>query len=73
MPTSVSIVVASLIIAASVLFIFRWEIVGGSDPLEVHRLDRWTGDVTACGVNDIEAFLDTRSQGAPAELVCDVE
>jgi hypothetical protein len=47
MGSSRAIIIGAALIAAAILFVFRWEIItgGGYSPL---RLDRWTGKVTAC-------------------------
>lgn len=48
MSIPVSILAAGAVIAAAILFAFRWEIVpvvGGGGAL---RLDRWTGAIVFC-------------------------
>jgi hypothetical protein len=46
MANSAAIVISALVIAAAILFAFRWQAV--TTPTQVFRLDRWTGNVTAC-------------------------
>ena len=47
-----AIIVAAAIIAAGIVFVFRWEIIATppdrADFSHVERLDRWTGNVTLC-------------------------
>ena len=46
---SLAILTAGLSIAAAILFVFHWEIVGGSAAQpDVFRLNRWNGDVVYC-------------------------
>ena len=54
---SFSIIIAGGLIAAAILYVFHWEIVGGSAAQpDVFRLNRWNGDVVYC---------HTSSQAAP--------
>jgi len=51
MDTSRAIIIGAAIIAAAVLFLFRWEIQPAVHDLGTslaYRLDRWTGTVTIC-------------------------
>ncbi len=47
MRTSVSIILAALILAGTFAWLFRYEPVYGPEGLPM-RLDRWTGDVVMC-------------------------
>lgn len=46
MGTPGAIVLAGVLIAAAILFVFRWQVAGPAPLL----LDRWTGKVVACDV-----------------------
>jgi hypothetical protein len=54
--TPIAIVVAALIVAAAIAFVFRWEVVGG--PNLALRLDRWTGVIAWCVHEAAENKLD---------------
>lgn len=42
-------IIGAIIIAAAILFVFRWEIAtAGADRDSVLILNRWTGTVTVC-------------------------
>jgi hypothetical protein len=41
------VIVAAIIIAGSMAFLFRWHIISSS--IGVQRLDRWTGKIQFCG------------------------
>ena len=43
---SITIIVCTLVISASALVAFRYQIVVGSSL--IYRLDRWSGDIRAC-------------------------
>jgi hypothetical protein len=47
--TPVSILLAGAMIAAAILFVFRWEVSG---TLPVNRIDRWTGNVVQCNATN---------------------
>jgi hypothetical protein len=42
----ITVIVAVLIIVASMAFLFRWHVISSS--IGVQRLDRWTGNVEFC-------------------------
>ena len=46
MARAVAIVLAALVVAAAIAFVFRWQIVASS--AGVYLLDRWTGHVAEC-------------------------
>lgn len=46
MARAAAIILAALVLAGSVAFVFRWQIA--ADGTTVYLLDRWTGKVTAC-------------------------
>jgi len=50
MGRSLAILGGALIIAASILFVFRWQmaLLGSDSPLVMVRLDRWTGNAVFC-------------------------
>jgi hypothetical protein len=48
MRTVWAILGGAALIAAAVLFIFRWEIIGSGEA--VYRVDRWTGQVVSCAM-----------------------
>jgi hypothetical protein len=49
MKTVLAILGGAALIAAAILFTFRWEVnTDAKNPLLVYRLDRWTGKVSAC-------------------------
>ena len=43
-----AIVFAGLLIAAAILFVFRWEVTAAGLGAGVVRHDRWTGNITRC-------------------------
>jgi hypothetical protein len=43
----ITVIVAALIIVASMAFLFRWHVISSS--IGVQRLDRWTGKIQFCG------------------------
>jgi len=57
MNTGIAIIIAAIVLAVSVLFLFRWEL-SGPVPL---LLDRWTGKVVVC---------DVQSHDRPLQLNC---
>jgi hypothetical protein len=71
--TAISIVIAGVVVAASIVFIFRWEVIGyrGDSPVNgsVYRLDRWTGSVAACSATVQEKVAVLRD-AAPYYLNC---
>jgi hypothetical protein len=79
-----AIIVAAGVIAASLLFVFRWEVTAVSLPgsLAVYspvalRIDRWTGDITVChgrGIVDvISGGLANLQCGQPAAALAPQE
>jgi hypothetical protein len=44
--TPITVIVAVLIIAASMAVLFRWHVISSS--IGVQRLDRWTGKIQFC-------------------------
>ena len=63
MGAEASIVLASLILAAAIVFIGRWEIV--SSPAAIVRLDRWTGHATFCHVRSDEEMAALNAGTSP--------
>jgi hypothetical protein len=60
MGTPIAIIVGALIIAAAILFTFRWEAAtarGADGNPAVFRLDHWTSKVAVCAV-DVQKSLD---------------
>jgi hypothetical protein len=59
MTTPITILISALILAATGLFLFRWDMRAANDPAAqkpidsyaVYRLDRWTGSVTRCATS----------------------
>lgn len=51
LPIAVAIVIGATLIAAAIAFTNRWEVVA-RDNHPVIRLDRWTGEIWACGVTN---------------------
>jgi hypothetical protein len=47
---SVTIIVAVLIIVVSMAFLFRWHVVSSS--LGLQRIDRWTGHIQFCNLDN---------------------
>ena len=45
---SVAILCGAVLIAVAILVAFRWQIAPAGSLRAVHRLDRWTGNVTLC-------------------------
>lgn len=43
---SIAIVAGAALVAVTILFLLRWEIVSSSQGL--HRLDRWSGRILTC-------------------------
>ena len=64
MKTSVSILIGSILIAAAVLFVFRWDVVAGQSNYRIIRLDRWTGTITQCESKGFQNSPDIN------EMVC---
>jgi hypothetical protein len=62
MERSASILAAAVIIAAAILFIFRWEISAGTT---VVRIDRWTGAVSGCTALLNQADAERIGVGTP--------
>ena len=55
MKVSVAIAASGVLIAAAVLFVFRWDTVPGprsshTGEATVVRVDRWTGEIVSCEV-----------------------
>jgi hypothetical protein len=48
MGTPLAILIGLALVAAAVLFVFRWEIVAGPTTYRAVRLDRWTGSIAQC-------------------------
>jgi hypothetical protein len=48
MGTPAAIIVGSVIIAAAILFVFRWEVLKFNEGPGILRLDRWTGTAVLC-------------------------
>jgi hypothetical protein len=50
MRTPIAIIAAGLLIAAAIVFVFRWQISAAANEggVIVYRLDRWTGEIIAC-------------------------
>lgn len=66
MADRVATLFGACIIAAAIVFVFRWEITTSLVNGGVTRLDRWTGEVTDCVMEDL-------APGLPSRYVCDVE
>jgi hypothetical protein len=67
MGRNIAIVVGAGVIAAAMLFIFRWEI--GSYGGMAIRLDRWTGNMVASNAPS-QMTVDGASLGLPVHLRC---
>jgi hypothetical protein len=46
----IAIVIAGLLLAGAILFVFRWQI--SATPGVVYELDRWNGDIFICPWNE---------------------
>jgi hypothetical protein len=46
MARAVAIIVAALVVAAAIAFVFRWQIAANAS--NVYLLDRWSGHVAEC-------------------------
>jgi hypothetical protein len=62
MERNISIVVGAAIIAAALVFIFRWEVTAAGSTMV--RLDRWSGEMVGCNVEN-QMFVDANSLGLP--------
>jgi len=69
MTTPVAIVVGAALLAAAVLFVFRWEIAAGPSTVPVVRLDRWTGSVTVCNAS-VDAAKEASESHTALEMSC---
>jgi hypothetical protein len=72
-----AVLAGSLVIAASILFIGRWEISAiPGDTFTVYRLDRWNGAIDHCAADtggytsasDISSFYER--SGNTVRIVC---
>jgi hypothetical protein len=54
-----TVIVATLIIAGSMFFLFRWHVISSS--IGVQRLDRWTGKSNFAAKLTAKSFLWTNS------------
>jgi hypothetical protein len=60
MGSPLAILVAGIIVAAAIAFVFRWQIIpAGGD---AYRLDRWSGRISICASTDFHSG---------SEMVCD--
>ena len=59
MTQPIATVIAALIVAVAILFVFRWDVpsTGG-----IIRLDRWTGNVTLCPGHDPQRACEEKRQ-----------
>jgi hypothetical protein len=64
---SLTILIGAALIAGAIAFTFRWEVTGARDGLV--RLDRWTGQVTACQATP-EARVEAAAYGKALRLEC---
>lgn len=55
-----AIIIAGILVAASIVFVGRWTIVSPT-VLTAYRLDRWTGDITFC-VNNANGAAGAKMQ-----------
>jgi len=71
MPTDfrIAILGAALIIAAAILFTFRWEAVPDGT-VGVMRLDRWTGKVEVCVIGHGEPLQNIFATGGAIPYDC---
>ena len=67
MERSISIIVGAAIIAAALVFIFRWEVTPAGSTMV--RLDRWSGEMVGCNVEN-QLFVNANSLGLPAHYRC---
>ena len=66
MATPAAILGAALILVATLLFLFRWDIQATSTT-SVARLDRWSGDVRLCFAGP-EAALTRKTTRVECEM-----
>jgi len=69
MTSPVAILAGAALIAAAMLFVFRWEIAAGPTTVPVVRLDRWTGGVTICNAS-IDAAKEASEGHTALEMSC---
>ena len=67
MNIAIAVVLSGALIAAAVLFTFRWELAafGG----QAYRLDRWTGAIVACNVPS-QNLVDAGNLGVGIKYRC---
>lgn len=62
-----AVLAGAIIIAASMLFVGRYQITGTSDGGTVYRLDRWSGQIAQCG------FAKFKIQDGPGLILLSCE
>jgi hypothetical protein len=60
--TPIAVLVGAVIIAASILFVERWQITApaDTDSVIIFRLDRWTGETMVCPLNPASLATDRK-------------
>jgi hypothetical protein len=67
MGRNITIIAGAVIVAAAMLFVFRWEF--STVPGAVYRLDRWNGTITHC---DDEWVQVKPNAGGPIKVDCKI-
>jgi hypothetical protein len=61
-----AIIIAGILVSASVAFVGRWGLSGGDNSnMTVYRLDRWSGQIEVCNIDMI-----ARQNGGPWVYKC---